>query len=186
MTSVTPIRTDLRIRIATAEDAPSIASVLEQAFAEYAPLYTPEAYLATTPGINEVAARISQGPVWVALRGEQAVGSGSILLEPQAVYIRGMAVISSARGLGVGYRLLDKIERFAKGHGYTRLFLSTTPFLQRAIRLYESFGFRRTTDGPHDLFGTPLFTMEKIISDIGEESLQSHLSGEFSESDGKV
>ena len=28
-------------------------------------------------------------------------------------------------------------------------------------RLYERFGFQRTSDEPHELFGTPLFTMEK-------------------------
>ncbi len=41
------------------------------------------------------------------------------------------------------------------------MFLSTTPFLHSAIRLYERFGYRRTDDGMNDLFGTPLFTMEK-------------------------
>jgi len=39
--------------------------------------------------------------------------------------------------------------------------------LSRAIRVYESFGFRRTEDGPQDLFGTPLFTMEKALSGRG-------------------
>ena len=44
------------------------------------------------------------------------------------------------------------------------MFLSTTPFLESAIRLYEKFGFQRTSDGPLDLFGTPLFTMQKSLS----------------------
>ncbi|HEV8659305.1 MAG TPA: hypothetical protein VGS96_11840 [Thermoanaerobaculia bacterium] len=41
------------------------------------------------------------------------------------------------------------------------LVLSTTPFLDRAIALYERCGFRRTDEPPHDRFGTPLFTMRK-------------------------
>ncbi|HEY8226815.1 MAG TPA: hypothetical protein VIG25_16155, partial [Pyrinomonadaceae bacterium] len=57
--------------------------------------------------------------------------------------------------------LLATVERFAQSH--KRLTLSTTPFLINAIRLYERSGFRRTTDGPHDLFGTPLFTMVKKL-----------------------
>ena len=32
-----------------------------------------------------------------------------------------------------------------------------------AIRLYEQAGFARTSVPPHELFGTPLFTMEKVI-----------------------
>ena len=66
-----------------------------------------------------------------------------------------------ARGERIGALLLTHVEEFARTEGCSRLFLSTTPFLDRAIRLYERFGFRRTLEGPHELFGTPLFTMEK-------------------------
>jgi hypothetical protein len=52
-----------------------------------------------------------------------------------------------------------------------------TPFLNTAIRLYEAFGFRRMNDGPHDLFGTPLFTMEKTVAlAIEEECRNPNLS----------
>jgi GNAT superfamily N-acetyltransferase len=78
--------------------------------------------------------------------------------------VRGMAVLPAARGLGVGRRLLAQVEAFAVENGCVRLFLSTTPFLTRAIRLYEDFGFRVTNDGPHDLFGTSLFSMEKMLT----------------------
>jgi hypothetical protein len=45
------------------------------------------------------------------------------------------------------------------------MYLSATPFLLRAIQFYENFGFARSAEGPHDLFGTPLFTMVKNVSD---------------------
>jgi len=77
---------------------------------------------------------------------------------------------------------VDEIQRFAAANGCKRLFLSTTPFLDRAIRLYEAFGFQRTSDGPYDLFGTPLFTMEKVLpweafaqeSKKQDDSLRAH------------
>nr|MBA3805871.1 GNAT family N-acetyltransferase [Acidobacteriota bacterium] len=81
------------------------------------------------------------------------------------VYIQSMGVLPSARGLRIGELLLRSVEDFASAHGYKRLFLSTTPFLSRAIKLYERFGFRRTDAPPHDLFGTPLLTMEKKTPD---------------------
>lgn len=165
----------VRIRRATAEDAPAIASVLQQAFAEYERLYTEEGYATTTPKPDLVCVRITEGPVWVALHETQIVGTGSVVRKPTGFYIRGMAVVPAARGLGVGQLLLEAIHRFAAVEGCERLFLSTTPFLNRAIRLYEAFGFQRTSDGPSDLFGTPLFTMEKLLSGDTPESPESSL-----------
>ncbi|MBC7909661.1 MAG: GNAT family N-acetyltransferase, partial [Pyrinomonadaceae bacterium] len=81
----------------------------------------------------------------------------------EALYIRGMAALPLARGQGIGELLLKHVESFAREHGHERLTLSTTPFLDRAIRLYERAGFLRSDDGPHDLFGTPLFTMAKVL-----------------------
>jgi hypothetical protein len=43
------------------------------------------------------------------------------------------------------------------------LLLSTTPFLASAIRLYEQYGFVKSDRGPQNLFGTPLFAMEKPL-----------------------
>jgi hypothetical protein len=48
------------------------------------------------------------------------------------------------------------------------LILSHSSIFARAIRLYEKFGFRRNGEGPHDLFGTPLVTMEKTVEDSQE------------------
>jgi putative acetyltransferase len=153
----------MQVRRATEKDAPCVASILRLAFAEYEPLYTEQGYAATTPGAAEIVARMGEGAAWVAVHKDQIVGTGSVVPKPQGIYLRGMAVIPSARGLGIGRGLLDEIQRFAIAQGRARLFLSTTPFLNRAIRLYEAFGFRRMKDGTHDLFGTPLFTMEKTV-----------------------
>jgi putative acetyltransferase len=154
-----------QIRRATPLDVTSIASVLKQAFAEYEPLYTRAGYAATTPDADGVRTRMEEGPVWVALYNEEILATASAVSKPAGVYVRGMAALPASRGLGVGRLLLVEIERFAATHGYKRLFLSTTPFLARAIRLYESFGFQRSSDGPQELFGTPLFTMEKLLQE---------------------
>lgn len=175
--SMTQSAGEVQVRRAATDDAAWVASVLRQAFAEYEPLYTEQGYAATTPGVGEIAARMRQGPVWVAVYREQIVGTGSVVSRPEGIYIRGMSVIPSARGLGIGRRLLDEIHRFAIVQGCRRLFLSTTPSLDRAIRLYEAFGFRRINDGPHDLFGTSLFTMEKTVAlAIEEERRNPNLS----------
>ena len=153
----------IQIREAVPNDVSSIATVLYQAFVAYESSYTPEGFAATTPSPDQLQNRLIEGPVWVVLREEVIVGTVAIVPKGESLYIRGMAVLPNARGLKIGELLLKHIENFASARGFRRLLLSTTPFLSNAIRLYESFGFQRTSEGPHDLFGTPLFTMEKIL-----------------------
>ncbi len=153
---------NFQIRLAVIAEAPIVASILAQAFREYEPLYTPEAFAATTPTSEQIQNRWNEGPVWVAAQQNQLVSTVAAVPKGEALYIRSMAMLPSARGQGMGRGLLEEVERFAVAHRFQRMILSTTPFLTHAIRLYERFGFHRNSDGPHDLFGTPLFTMEKL------------------------
>jgi len=154
----------IRIRLAKLNEAGSISSMLGQAFIAYESLYTAEAFAITTPFPAELEQRWNEGPVWLALKEGRAVGTVAAAGKGDALYIRSMAVVPSARGHGVGKILLEEVERFAVAGGFQRMLLSTTPFLDHAIRLYERYGFKRTREGPHDLAGTPLFTMEKTLA----------------------
>jgi len=154
---------NIEIRLATQADAPVIASVLEAAFEEYRSLYTDEGFAATTPDSDHIQRRMLEGPIWIALHASECVGTVSVVLRGEELYVRGMAVLPSARGLHLGELLLKEVEDFALAHNCKYLILSTTPFLLRAIRLYEGSGFKRIAEGPHDLFGTPLFTMIKDL-----------------------
>ncbi|MBU0641440.1 MAG: GNAT family N-acetyltransferase [Planctomycetes bacterium] len=154
---------DVLVRRARREDAAAIAFVLRESFAEYTDRYTPAALAATAPTEEEVHVRMIEGPVWVAERAGLIVGTASAVVESTGVYIRGMATAPPARGRGIGQLLLEEIEVFALTVSLYRLYQSTPPFLEPAIRLYEQAGFHRIADGPHDLHGTPVFTMEKIL-----------------------
>ena len=157
------IYSTVQIRPAIPNDIPTIATVLHAAFSEYEPIYTPGGFAATTPTANQIEARWHEGPVWVALQNGVIVGTVSAVPKGDSLYIRSMAVLPEARGHRIGQRLLDQIESYAREHNHTRLYLSTTPFLDRAIRLCESYGFQPKTTGPQDLFGTPIFSMEKLL-----------------------
>jgi len=153
----------MQLRLATPADGEAIASVLSKSFAEYEPLYTAEGFTATVLNPERVEARMNEGPVWVAIDEGVVVGTVSVVVKAEGLYIRGMAVDPAARGKSIGRKLLDTAEAFAMRNNCDRLFLSTTPFLDRAIKLYEHYGFRRSDEGPDDLFGTPLFTMIKLM-----------------------
>jgi GNAT superfamily N-acetyltransferase len=154
----------MQIRIAIPDDAPAIASTLYRAFLEFEPLYTPEAFAITVSSADQIRLRLNEGPIWVAVEADVVVGTVSVAPKGDALYIRGMAVDPAARGSGVGRELMKWVEEYAARRGFERLYLSTTPFLYDAIRLYEKCGFVRTDDGPDNLFETPLFTMEKKLS----------------------
>lgn len=153
----------VEISRAIADEAASIASVLHEAFVEYQPLYTAEAFAITTPSPAEIEQRWNEGPVWSVVKDGSLVGTVAAVAKGDAFYIRSMAVLPSARGQGIGKMLLAEVESFARAGGFQRMLLSTTPFLDDAIRLYQRFDFKRTGEGPHDLAGTPLFTMEKAV-----------------------
>jgi GNAT superfamily N-acetyltransferase len=152
------------LRRAHEEDAPAISSILLDAFLEYRSQYTEQGFRATTPTTTEILRRLGEGPIWLALINSEAVGTVSAVMQDSGVlYVRGMAVLPAARGSGIGVLLFEEIEQYAIDHGCNRLLLSTTPFLHRAIKLYEKLGFVRIDQGPQDLYGTTLFTMEKLL-----------------------
>jgi GNAT superfamily N-acetyltransferase len=153
----------LLIRLAGRDDAEAISAVLYESFVEFRDLYTDGGFAATALGAEQVLVRMREGPVWVGLRDDAVLGTVAAVGKGESAYIRGMAVLPAARGLGVGSALLRAVESWALEQGSSRLFLSTTPFLDSAIRLYERFGFWRKAEEPQELFGTPLFRMEKVV-----------------------
>jgi putative acetyltransferase len=156
------LRPAVRIRRAKQRDSSAIELLLRESFCEYEQAYTPEAFDITTPQKQEIEDRIKHWTVWVALRANAIVGTVSVRPEGQALHIRSMAVHPSMRGHGIGKLLLTQVEHFARTNHYTRLILNTTPFLRRAIRLYEGFGFG-FTGTQRKWFGTPLNTMAKEL-----------------------
>lgn len=162
------ISPNLQIRLAAPEDASAIASVLLESFMEYKSLYTQEGFTATTPASDQIQNRMQEGHAWVALLNNAIVGTVSVVPKCESLYVRGMALLPAARGQKIGELLLREVEGFAIEQGFKRMYLSTTPFLTRAIQLYEHYGFRRSSEGPDNLFGTPLFTMEKILESLDE------------------
>lgn len=154
----------IHIRLAIIDDVTAIASVLRESFAEFEDLYTPPAFTATTPSSEIILLRLDEGPIWVATSDGIVIGTVSVVGKDEGLYVRSMAVLPTSRGSRIGYMLLEEVENWAVKNGYQYLILSTTPFLLGAIRLYERFGFQRNDSGPHDLDGTPLFTMKKVLT----------------------
>jgi len=79
-------------------------------------------------------------------------------------YIRSMGVKPSAQGRGVGQRLLDTLEEYARGQGFSKLYLYTTFVLAAARPMYEKNGFYLVRETPpEEWFGVGGIEMEKIL-----------------------
>ena len=75
------------------------------------------------------------------LRG-RPVGCGALKLHPGApAELKRMWISPGARGMGLGRRLLQELERIARDEGATVLRLETNGALHEAISLYRSSGF---------------------------------------------
>lgn len=57
-----------------------------------------------------------------------------------------MYVIPEYRGAGVAKRILEELERRARGHGQRAIRLDTNAHLVEANRMYVGAGFRRIQD----------------------------------------
>lgn len=156
------------IRRASADDAEAIVATLQAAFGPLRGQYTPAAYAATVPPSDAVRARLRDAATWVAV-GSLGVVVGTVTARPTptGVYVQSMAVTPVAKGRGIGRSLLQEAVAFAAQRSARRLYLSTTPFLHDAIRLYQAAGFKAVPDeGPFDLHGTPLTTMERPLRSV--------------------
>jgi putative acetyltransferase len=50
---------------------------------------------------------------------------------------------ASARGTGLGKKLMQEAMQWAKENGYTQVYLESMPELSKAVSIYENVGFER-------------------------------------------
>jgi DNA-binding MarR family transcriptional regulator len=82
------------------------------------------------------------GAFLVAYLGEEAIGCGAVKHRPGGPSdVKRMWVADSARGLGIGRRLLRELEQLARESGAEVARLETNAALGEAITLYRSAGY---------------------------------------------
>ncbi|OEZ49281.1 mycothiol acetyltransferase [Janthinobacterium sp. MP5059B] len=94
---------------------------------------------------------------WIAEKDGKVIGSVFIVRQDDTTAkLRLLYVDPSARGLGIGSRLVDECLRFSRQVGYTKMVLWTNSILTDARRIYDKAGFQLVEEEVHHSFGKDL------------------------------
>jgi DNA-binding MarR family transcriptional regulator/GNAT superfamily N-acetyltransferase len=91
---------------------------------------------------------------WIAEKDGKRAGASFLVKQSKAAAkLRLLLVEPSARGLGMGKRLVSECVDFAREAGYKKILLWTQSELHAARHLYEQAGFKRIAQKPHQSWG---------------------------------
>ena len=132
-----------RIRAATAADVSAIVQIVDQAYRHYI------ARIGKPPGpmLDDYAARVLEGAVWVLEEGAAVAGIIVLLPAPGYLLLDNIAVSPARQGLGLGRQMLAFAEAEALRCGYREIRLYTHQTMLENQRLYASIGYEETGCG---------------------------------------
>jgi ribosomal protein S18 acetylase RimI-like enzyme len=143
------------LRPAATADAPALAATVAAAFEQYRGRLKPEsgAFRETAKGIRGEL-RKGAGAI-VAERNGAIVGCVMTKVVEGDLYFGRLAVLPSARGLGIARRLIAAVEADARARGLAGVRLGVRVVLTENQKLFGSLGYVETGREAHPGFDHP-------------------------------
>ncbi len=133
---------------------------------EYGLDNTFEAYVAGPLSEFVLAKDRSGQRIWVVeMAGKVASCITIVCSSDGAAQLRWFLLTPETRGRGLGKRLLEEAVEYSRNSGYKRIILWTFSELETAIALYRCWGFEKTEEKAHRIWGRDLIE-EKYELDL--------------------
>ena len=145
----------LVIREADDSELDVVASLVVDAYSEFAARMAPDAWSAFAQDIANVRGRSIDARLLVAEREDRIVGTVTLYpnwrgAREDATAVRMLAVPPAHRGTGVGRALMEHCIDLARKQGKQRLVVTVSPEMEDARDLYDKLGFEQAPDLDHE------------------------------------
>ena len=112
-----------------------------------------------------LASRTKNEQLFLAVEDGQLLGCVFAKPQPGSVYVGKLAVWPHRQGQGIGRRLMQAAEDFARGTGHTAVELDTRIELTENHDTFAALGFVKVAEHAHDGYDHPTFiTMRKPLA----------------------
>lgn len=158
----------IKIRTIQESDNEALANIVRSTLMEFGAAHPGTVYYDPTTDALYQLFQTAGSVYYVAELDNEIVGGGGIYPSPglpaDTCELVKMYLVKKARGFGLGKQLIQKSLEFAKGAGYTQVYLETMPELKRALKTYEKFGFTYLSQamGNTGHFGCELWMLKKL------------------------
>lgn len=129
------------IRRATDADAPSVFSILQSSFHEYADITGQVRLEALAETVEDIKKEIAEKAVYIAVIDDRIVGTVRLDIHEDTAYLSRFAVDHESRNIGIGKALMNVVDKFLISKGVKRVTLHTASRHNVLMRFYYGRGF---------------------------------------------
>ncbi len=128
------------VRAARLEDAAVIGDLVRVSYAKYVERLGRE----PAPMLEDYAALIEAGEVWVLVEGEEVLGVLVMRAAEDQLFVDNVAVAPGHQGRGLGRELVAFAEARARRDGLAEVRLYTNEKMHENLTVYRKLGFEET------------------------------------------